>query len=194
MAPSSLCPIISSPKAISRQLELAPKFPDEDVLTFLNQLVNLAIETPYNPLLLLGQNTPSYLRATFAKDFDLLSGLIELTFQYCKKSEPLKRAIRNLSAKLLRTLLSFAWCRRQHYDKIYDRLSRIMASCSKEGDALNCASHIFSAAKLLLLMSVPDPVRFDEPSSYLYFPPTEGLLSISIPPNAPWPFMKVRYR
>eukprot|EP01022_Parablepharisma_sp_SALTPOND_P013088 TRINITY_DN1724_c0_g1_i1.p1 TRINITY_DN1724_c0_g1~~TRINITY_DN1724_c0_g1_i1.p1 ORF type:complete len:1516 (+),score=126.56 TRINITY_DN1724_c0_g1_i1:4536-9083(+) len=183
-------PFITSPYSIGELLKIATTSPNLDTISFLTQLLSLLGQSSCNPVLFLQKNTPSYLQSTTRKDFDILSAIIEIILSSSSraKSDETSLALHKLWIKLFKVLLASSTPSKQHYEKIYELLSSVMASCNKPGETSNNVSTIFSAVKLIRKMAMPCPSS--AALSHFYFVPNDCSLSSVIPPNTLWPFHK----
>lgn len=170
-------PYIKSPKTIDRYLK--PEL-DLDVLTQFLQLIH---KSPWNPVYLMQNNTPSYQHSR--NEFDIISKLIEIILALSKKDE--KHTIDSWM-KLLSSFLATSGPLKQHYEKIYVLLNEIIFDCQNlEGISRHYSEITYIIKVLDKMVSIPQS-SIKEPSSYFYFLPNSSSISTEVSPDTEWPF------
>ena len=179
---------VIAPQTLPNLFQSTMKASDEEICVFLAELINLLEKNQYNVLMMVSRNTPSYLQSQ--KDFDFVNSIVELIFSSVKKGSEKRKLVRGHCMKILSCVGAKIQFLRQHYEKVYETLSQVMATCIDEGDANKNSEHIFNAIKIISSFANSASASSD-PSTYFYFLPASSSLSAIIPPGTPWPFHKV---
>ena len=174
---ASSFPLISRPQLIPKLLKTVTEVPDEEALDLLSKLLVLLDKTPLSAILTAYQS-------------DTICLTIEGIINSSKKQTEFTKNLHELWLRLLEALITSCSPLKQHYEKVYEKLGKIMSSCVNPGDAQKNIEVLITSLELLKKLATVPKYSEDQPSSYFYFMPNSSYLSANLPKESLWPFVE----